>query len=58
MCRGAWKLRLNDGVELFNLELDPSERYNREKDHPEIVAELKPRMEKMTHETGAGRKLK
>ena len=53
---GPWKLRLNNGVELFNLDLDPSERYNREKDHPEIVAELKNRLERMVTETNAPHK--
>jgi arylsulfatase A len=55
---GPWKLRLNNGVELFNLDLDPSERHNREKDHPEIVAELKPRLDQMATETDAPRKWK
>jgi len=53
---GSWKLRLNTGIELFNLDLDPSERYNREKDHPEIVAELKKRLEQMLAETNAPHK--
>ena len=56
MRSGPWKLRLNNGVELFNLDLDPSERYNREKDHPEIVAELKQRLEQMVAETKAPHK--
>lgn len=50
---GPWKLRLNSGVELFNLDLDPSERHNREKDHPEIVADLKKRLVAMAEATGA-----
>ena len=53
---GPWKLRLNNGVELFHLDLDPSERYNREKEHPEIVAELKKRLEQMVAETNAPHK--
>ena len=47
---GPWKLRVRDGVELFNLDLDPSERHNREKEHPGIVAELKERIAQMTAE--------
>jgi arylsulfatase A-like enzyme len=53
---GPWKLRLNAGVELFNLDLDPSERHNREKDHPEIVAQLKQRLVQMAAETKAPHK--
>ena len=55
---GPWKLRLNNGVELFNLDLDPSERHNREKDHPEIVAELKQKLIAMAEETKAPHKWK
>jgi arylsulfatase A-like enzyme len=55
---GAWKLRLNDEVELFNLDLDPSERYNRAAEHPEIVAELKQRVAHMATETNATQKRK
>ena len=53
---GPWKLRLASAVELFHLDLDPSERHNREKEHPEIVAELKTRLRKMAAETGAPHK--
>ncbi len=52
---GSWKLRLRDGVELFQLDLDPAERHNREKEHPEIVAALKKRLLDMAGETGARR---
>ena len=50
--KGPWKLMINNRVEprlepinlgsltLFNLELDPGERYDFSKKHPEIVAEL------------------
>lgn len=55
---GAWKLRLNNEVELFNLDLDPSERYNRATEHPEIVAELKQRLVGMIAETKAPHKPK
>ena len=50
---GPWKLRLSEGVERYHLDLDPSERLNRAGEHPEIVAELKNRMEKMAAETKA-----
>ncbi|MFZ9683614.1 MAG: sulfatase-like hydrolase/transferase [Cephaloticoccus sp.] len=52
---GPWKLRLRDGVELFQLELDPYERYNRQAEHPEIVAALKSRLTAMAAETNAKR---
>lgn len=55
--RGPWKLRMEitNGtspqdpplVELFNLELDPSERYNVANDHPRLVHELKKSMHDM-----------
>ena len=50
---GPWKLRTQDGVELFNLESDPSERYNRADEKPEIVRRLAQRMEEMARELGA-----
>ena len=48
-----WKLRTRDGVELFNLESDPSERFNRAEEQPEIVERLHKRMEAMAKELGA-----
>ncbi len=49
---GSWKLRLKNGaVELFNLDLDPSERTNRAEAFPEKVAELKQRLQAMVDET-------
>lgn len=52
---GPWKLRLNDGIELFHLELDPSERHNRAEEMPEIVARLKLRLEQMATEVGGAK---
>ena len=53
----AWKLRHSDEgeTELFNLELDPSERYNRAEEKPEIVARLATRLEEMSKETETSR---
>ncbi|MFO8013551.1 MAG: sulfatase [Phycisphaerae bacterium] len=48
-----WKLRTRDGVELFNLQSDPSERYNRAEEKPEIVERLHKRMEAKAEEIGA-----
>ncbi len=45
---GPWKLRVADGVELFQLDLDPSERYNRAEEHPDIVARLQSRLTSIT----------
>jgi len=48
-----WKLRTRDGTELFNLQSDASERFNRAEEHPEIVERLRKRMEAMAKELGA-----
>lgn len=40
-------------VELFDLECDPGERENLADKHPELVAELRQRMEAWMKETGA-----
>lgn len=42
---GPWKLRTVDGDELFQLDVDPAERFNVAAEHPEIVAELRSRIE-------------
>ena len=42
---GPWKLRTIDGDELYHLDVDPSERYNVASEQPEIVAELKRRLD-------------
>lgn len=50
---GEWKLRVaGENPELFNLRIDPSERYDRAKDHPEIVEEIWVEMQKLAKETG------
>ena len=53
--QGPWKLRLKDGVELFHLDRDPSERYNVAEDEPERVAQLKAMAEAKVEQTGANR---
>lgn len=50
---GEWKLRTVDKeFELFHMESDPFERYNRAADKPEIVERLHNRMKEMAHEVG------
>lgn len=50
---GDWKLRLKDGAELYNLQLDPSERYNRAAEMPEVLEELTQRLHEMAASPGA-----
>ncbi|MCP5120188.1 MAG: sulfatase-like hydrolase/transferase, partial [bacterium] len=50
---GPWKLLLNEEKELYNLDLDHSERYNRAADKPELVARLTKRIEQMAAEMKA-----
>lgn len=42
---GPWKLRTVEENELFQLDIDPSERYNMAATHPEIVEELRRRLD-------------
>lgn len=49
---GPWKLRTVDGIQLYNLDIDPSERYNRAGEKPELVERLTKRMRKMSEEIG------
>jgi arylsulfatase A-like enzyme len=53
--KGPWKLRVtsNDGHELFNLDLDPSERLNIAKENEVIVSELLKELASFANETGA-----
>ena len=51
---GEWKLLLGDDKELYNLELDPSERYNRAAEKPELVEQLTKRVEEMVKEVSTG----
>ncbi len=50
---GPWKIRYQDGLELFNLDLDPSERYNRAEEKPDLVKQLTERLEQMAASTAA-----
>lgn len=51
---GEWKLRLmEEEPELFNLQDDPGERFNRAANHTEIVQEIRERMEEFAAEIGA-----
>ncbi|WP_234573596.1 sulfatase family protein [Rhodohalobacter sp. 614A] len=51
---GDWKLRMmEENPELFNMQDDPGERFNRAEDHPEIVREIRLKMEEFAGEVGA-----
>jgi arylsulfatase A-like enzyme len=53
MREGPWKLRLASGQpELFNLQLDIGERFNRADEHPEIVERMRQQMEQFAAEVG------
>ena len=48
---GPWKLKLTDkSTELYNLQDDVAERYNRAQEHPEIVERLRKRMNELAKE--------
>jgi arylsulfatase A-like enzyme len=49
---GNWKLKLNDGVQLFNLAVDVGEHYNRAKEKPEIVKQIRKKMDTVPHHAG------
>ena len=52
--RGRWKLRETDGeTQLFDLQIDPGERYNRAETEPELVAQLRAEMQRLAKEVGA-----
>ncbi len=52
---GEWKLRCtkSDGIELYNLNIDPAERCNQSDQYPELVEELYQKMKDFSIETGA-----
>jgi len=53
MRQGDWKLRLAGGEpELFNMRLDPAERYNRAADEPSVVEQLERKMVEFAKEVG------
>ena len=53
--KGKWKLRFTEaaGYELYNLDIDPSEKYNQSESNQELVEELYQRMVKFAEETDA-----
>ena len=55
---GPWKFRLGEPAELYHLDLDPSERYNRASEKPEIVADLKQRVQRVAGNAAPPRKRK
>lgn len=51
---GPWKLRLaGQEPELFNLQDDPGERWNRAQENPEIIDQLRKKMEQVAEDVGA-----
>ena len=52
--KGVWKLRVTetDGTELYDLENDPGEKYNRAAEKPEIVRELYRELKNFADSTG------
>ena len=53
MREGDWKLKLDEEKpELFNLQEDPAERYNRAEEFPQIVQQIRQNMVEMAHEVG------
>lgn len=51
---GKWKLRLaSDTPELFNLQIDPGERYNRAPEKPELVNDIRQQMKVFAEEVGS-----
>src|SRR5699024_1758745 len=50
---GKWKWRVvREETELFNLQADTGEQFNRAEDKPEIVRRLRQRMQKVANEAG------
>lgn len=50
---GKWKLRVVlDEPQLFNLQSDPGEQFNRAEDKPEVVEDIRDRMEEVASDTG------
>lgn len=48
---GPWKLReVNGTTELFNVEVDPGEKYNRAEEMPEMVNEIRSKMQQLAEE--------
>lgn len=45
---GSWKFNRRNGGELFNLDIDPSERYNRAEEKPDLVRQLTDRLDAFT----------
>lgn len=51
---GPWKLRIMEPEpQLFNLQNDPGERWNRAGDHPEVVERLQGKIDRLAGEVGA-----
>lgn len=50
---GPWKLRVaGDSTQLFNMQIDPDEHYNRAEEKPEIVRQIRARMVQLAKDVG------
>ena len=51
--QGDWKLRITteDSIQLFNLNVDPSEMYNRAVEFPERINKLTEMMRKFAYDS-------
>lgn len=53
MRRGSWKLRLTGNQpQLFNLQIDPAERFNRADGKPDLVESLRKQMKQFANDAG------
>ena len=53
MRKGKWKLRLEgENIQLFNLQVDPGERFNRAAEKPDLVEEIREDMKRFAGEVG------
>jgi arylsulfatase A-like enzyme len=52
---GPWKLRLVEAPQLYNLEADPAERWNRAEEQPERVEQMRRQVQRLAKRLGTER---